>query len=671
MLYRRLLTVLVLAAGCSAKEAAKSAAVAPSTIPEAPRIAPIARLAALPAATRATESAGIAVATIDARPVVFVADADDRAVVTLDAQTLTPLARTELGAAPRDLLVLERGVLLATLPEANAVAVLESAGTHGELAVDRRIATSTEPLAMAVSVDGKKVAVTAGAGHRVDMVAADTLATESTHLVPREPRAVMFAANDKLFITHATQGALTSLDDALTTDTTPATSSIELSIPNGSFDRTGSEPPRRARHADALVRIASVDGEKIYVPLVQNAPEGGAPPGGYGGARDFGWMMEPPPSSFDFEFEFDGPVPNRRSKRQPPEPQGPPNRMSAFDVRVVDAATAKLADTTARRSDEKMHVPELLRSCLLPRAAVATSTTRILVACAGESEVIALDASAPYPRVVGRLATGRGPTAIARADEAHVVVWSPLSRTVVRSAAELDAEETAATTFEVPRVVPLDEKIVLGRELFMRTGDPRISKDGLACATCHPDGRDDGLVWQTPLGERRPRTLAGNVGVERTTPYGWAGEQPTIHAHVKQTLKRLRGTGLPPEELDAVFAYLRSLPPVPAADLPRTPSELRGAQVFASERAGCATCHDPENGFTDNSAHAFSYNGPSMTPSLLGVGSRGSLFHTGRYRSFTEMFRGESGDEYVAGMGGLRRLDADDRRDLEAYLRTL
>jgi hypothetical protein len=643
--------------GCHAQEA-------PPPTPAPPRPAPaahIAKITAPPKALHATESAGVAAARLDGRPAVLLADADDRAVVTLDADSLAPLARVELPAAPRDLLILDTGKVLATLPEANAIAVLESAGANGELRVERMVKTSTEPLAMALSRDGKMIAVTAGAGHRVDLLAADTLTTETSTDVPGEPRAVIFADNDSIYVTHATQGVVTTLTGM----------SISLDIESGSFDQTGSEPPRKARHANALVRISGDDGrEKILVPIVQNAPRHGAPAGGYGGGAEFGgWMTRLPMAAFDGENPFAG-EPRPRSKRtKPPEPQGPPNRMSAFDVRAIDSAGAKLAEVEGRAL-RPFATPPLVRECLLPRAAIATSKARIVVACSGDSEAIALDATAPYPRIVGRWATGRGPTAIARIDDAHAVVWSPLSRTVSRFASEEDGARDPLARTELPRARAIDAKILAGRELFMRTGDPRISKDGLACATCHPDGRDDGLVWQTPLGDRRPRTLAGNI--TRTTAFGWGAEQKSIRPHVKQTMKRLRGTGLPDEDLDAVFAYLGSLPPVPLADVPSDPDALRGAQVFASERAKCITCHEPENGFTDNKPHVLGYGELSVTPSLLGAGKRTRLFHDGRYASFEDLLEPTFVDyDFFAAMGGIPKLTPDERRDLAAYLRTL
>ena len=129
-------------------------------------------------------------------------------------------------------------------------------------------------------------------------------------------------------------------------------------------------------------------------------------------------------------------------------------------------------------------------------------------------------------------------------------------------------------------------------------------------------------------------------------------------------MKRLRGKGLPQEELDAIYAYVKTMRPVPAADEPHAPEARRGAQLFASERAACATCHDPTNGYTDHEKHEIGFD-VVVTPSLLGVGARGTLFHDGKYGSLEHLLDGP--DE----MGGLARLDAAEKKDLAAFLRTL
>ena len=63
---------------------------------------------------------------------------------------------------------------------------------------------------------------------------------------------------------------------------------------------------------------------------------------------------------------------------------------------------------------------------------------------------------------------------------------------------------------------PLDANVGLGRRLFYNAGD-RVTSGGLACAGCHPDGRDDGFVWHEAkftLGPRHQRELRGRCRPE-------------------------------------------------------------------------------------------------------------------------------------------------------------
>ena len=62
----------------------------------------------------------------------------------------------------------------------------------------------------------------------------------------------------------------------------------------------------------------------------------------------------------------------------------------------------------------------------------------------------------------------------------------------------------------------------LGRKLFF---DPALSASGqMACASCHPDGRADGLSWRIEKRELQTPLLAGRlVG---THPFKWDGGDP-------------------------------------------------------------------------------------------------------------------------------------------------
>ncbi len=211
----------------------------------------------------------------------------------------------------------------------------------------------------------------------------------------------------------------------------------------------------------------------------------------------------------------------------------------------------------------------------------------------------------------------------------------------------------------------------MGRLLFHAAGDNRIAKDGRACASCHPDGRDDAITWATPDGPRRTIVLAGRVG---QPPYSWSNPEHTLREHLTTTFDRLDGAGLRSLELDAIVAYITTMAPPNAAatHAPTDAKVARGKQLFMSADTQCSTCHSPETNFADGMQHdvkskaTADRKGDFNTPSLRGVGGAGPWFHDGRYKTIGALLRGVDGK-----MGKTSHLKDDDLDALESYLRTL
>lgn len=205
----------------------------------------------------------------------------------------------------------------------------------------------------------------------------------------------------------------------------------------------------------------------------------------------------------------------------------------------------------------------------------------------------------------------------------------------------------------------------LGRVLFH---DPsrRVSADRRACASCHLDGRDDGITWATADGPRQTQVLMGRL--EGTAPYGWEGDQP-LGGHLQRTTRRLGGSGLSTEERDAIFSYVASLAP-PSSD-PSSARGARGAEVFASAEVGCATCH-PRGTGVDGMQHDVGSRAPLDrasrfdTPSLRFVGRSAPYFHDGRFASLAAALDATSGT-----MGHTKQLSTKDRAALLAFLESL
>jgi cytochrome c peroxidase len=166
--------------------------------------------------------------------------------------------------------------------------------------------------------------------------------------------------------------------------------------------------------------------------------------------------------------------------------------------------------------------------------------------------------------------------------------------------------------------------------------------------------------------------LAGRLA-DATGPFGWRGEHETIASHVGESVRRLKGTGLPPEDTEALVAYARTIAAPPRAPEPeREPKVERGRAIFQSAEAGCTGCHDPARGYSDGSTHDVSSRASGdrfsdfRTPPLRFVAATAPYFHDGRYGSLRELLVKTDGR-----MGAIGHLSEDDRSALEAFLRTL
>jgi cytochrome c peroxidase len=214
----------------------------------------------------------------------------------------------------------------------------------------------------------------------------------------------------------------------------------------------------------------------------------------------------------------------------------------------------------------------------------------------------------------------------------------------------------------------LDAVSALGRRLFHKRS-PSISNSLLTCVTCHPDGREDGLVWSN-----RGEVLQTPMLVERlagTEPYNWHGTSATLEASIVNTLGRLGGRGLTHDELSALVHYVKNDLPKPTR-LPATEPKLlaEGAALFNSDEVGCASCHPGELEFTDGATHsgiAPAARGASFaTPSLRFVGLTPPYLHDGSAPSLTAWL-----DQNHDRMGKTDQLNPSQRRALVAYLESL
>ncbi len=177
-----------------------------------------------------------------------------------------------------------------------------------------------------------------------------------------------------------------------------------------------------------------------------------------------------------------------------------------------------------------------------------------------------------------------------------------------------------------------------------------------SCASCHPDGRIDGLNWDLMNdGVGNPKNTKSLVWSHRTPPAMAEGVRMSAEEAVRSGIRHILFSERPEDEAAAVDAYLKALEPVPSPRLINgqlSPAAQRGRQLFHSARLGCATCH-PAPLYTDLRAHNVGSRNLTDasdafdTPTLVELWRTAPYLHDGRYLTLHELFR--------EGKHGLRR----------------
>jgi mono/diheme cytochrome c family protein len=194
------------------------------------------------------------------------------------------------------------------------------------------------------------------------------------------------------------------------------------------------------------------------------------------------------------------------------------------------------------------------------------------------------------------------------------------------------------------------------------------SGSGIACASCHPEGGDDGRVWNFAcLGPRRTQSLRG--GLSGTEPFHWDGDMKDFPKLVNDVfVGRMAGPAPSDAQSAAMLHWLDSVPELPNPPPAEPAAVARGRAIF-NGAAGCATCHSGEH-FTNNlSVDVGTAQGLALqVPSLRGVGWRAPFLHDGCAPTLADRFGScGGGDKH----GHTAQLLPANVSDLIAYLESL
>jgi mono/diheme cytochrome c family protein len=579
-------------------------------------VQPPSPIATIPIEGFERDGASIAIGRVHGRTLAFVADDDEDAVHTIDLDQRVEIARTELAGRPSTTLILPNGELAVALRDAASVVVLAMVAPNQPLMMHASIGTADEPIALSASPDARMLWVASGVSSKLQGFTAATYLERATIALKREPRALTISADGaRALVGYLSESGVTAVDlgtRGAVFATLGTTDRLIMGKSSGEL-----LPARLARQTFALVRMRDAN-DTVLAPMQLVAP--GEPlviTSGYGGSS------------------IEAPV--------------------TFDLAKLDARTGIGPVMASTRGSEF--------DCRLPRGAALDASGHIAVACLGSNflSVYNTHTEKPAHDEAYRIHIDGGPSAVAY-DPMHntFVAFAPFSRRLH----VVTEKKSIPIALSHEDGMGLSSDAAEGRRLFHAANDTRISGDGRACASCHPDGRDDGLTWPTPKGPRQTVLLAGRLA--RPAPFGWDGKHESLAAHIKVTMTNLQGTGLPNAAISKLAAYLVQLPAPPKPNHDLGPEELKGQALFASQKTGCAGCHSDNAAYDVASATKVDTNKAFLAPSLRFIGASAPYFHDGRYPTLASMLHAKDN-----AMGGAGDLGDEDLHALEAYLRTL
>lgn len=693
-----LLATLTLAglAACKKTPPPSGSTAAPSS-PAASAASPVASASASAASTRAapkTRRTGSAIARSSNGKALYVADED----VALVRKIPLPLAATEqgttlsVGGPPAQVVAIPTG-LLVTVRDPGALVWLKESD-DGTLAEEARVALPGDAWGIGLSPDGKTAVVSSAWTHTLSVIDVVARKVTATLDVPREPRGVAFAPDGKhAYVSHLMGTSLTRVD--LESSATVA----RVALP-ASPDRA----PRGAEPSASLGYALTFDdtGTRLFVP--RHAL-------GTASRRNKNQSWASDPIWFGSSTVDTLIMPTEKPLIQP---RPAPNARGDLG-RSPDAPPT---------------------SFVQPRDVVYVSKTRQLLVCSeGTDELVSLDATAVTPhlfsrnfyriedlkgeKTMGFYKNHQGaPTGVALSeDENHAYVWARTTREVVHH----DISGSGAGSSEAQLLGPFpepqtktSEKVAQGRRVFHWVGDNRLS-GGLACAGCHPEGRDDGFTWHEVIAQEdrfgrkgttppgfvgHPEAIAEpeNLGFPRQTPmlagrvaaagpFGWHAQNKDLTARIVEgiSLHRWPQQVEPPTLhqlgilVNPVVTYVREgLRPPPKNPAPLTELELQGKKLFEDAKTQCTSCHPSAGDMTTRAAvplnqplptragYASEENQLFKVPSLLFVGGTAPYYHDGSSPSLQDLI-----EKNGARMGNTSHLTTDEKKALVAYLERL
>jgi YVTN family beta-propeller protein len=196
-----------------------------------------------------------------------------------------------------------------------------------------------------------------------------------------------------------------------------------------------------------------------------------------------------------------------------------------------------------------------------------------------------------------------------------------------------------------------------------------------SCASCHPDGRADGLNWdQLNDGIGNPKNTKSLLFSHQTPPSMISGIRENAEIAVRKGMSFMLGTVLSEQVAADIDNYLKGMTPIPSPYLVNgklSTSAKRGEKLF--EKSQCSLCHSGKY-FTDGKSYIVhsktddSPNTPYDTPTLREVWRTAPYLLDGRATTIQQVLREHNADDMHGVSNGLSNKEID---DLAEYILSL
>lgn len=609
----------------------------------------------------------------------YVANPDHDSITRVD---LSSRGATSFAAPGEPARIARRGSrVYVTLRGRRTVSVFEETGSTLEGV--GHLSTSAEPVGIAVSED--RIYVACQTADRVEEFDAESFEPLRSFSVPNQPRGLALHPSGRTLVVTTTFGGKVAVidlaDGAVAVHALPALQGFSRFSPNGETlalaPRITADPVFRGDGAELAIGGVYVDHQTPIQDPNDPAPD--VPVGPGGGGYDQGRIT---PVAVLIAVD----------------PEGGPAVESGVPVGLVGAGrTAALDDASfisiagypsaLRYADDW---PLLFAAIEGSDAVLAMDLASPVFPAAAEKAAIALPPGAVgvFSRPLTGAATRAAPVGLELRGE-RLYIHSNFDRSLesielasVRSElsgppAAIDTAIALPSNFApslraelVVTLAPLalSNERDRGRRLFYAGTDPKVASvgGGISCATCHFEGRTDGLTWTFTRGPRQTPSLAGDL--TKTHPVGWQGDRGSVAEDAMLTSQGLMGgVGLTEADTQAIQAFLSGTRVADRPGLGRADDQVaRGRALFHRADVGCATCHAGE-AYTLNGTVPMFELSQAKIRHLVGIATSPPYFHDGSAPTLMDvLLRARDGS-----MGNTGALSEAELQDLAAYLETL